>query len=80
MSGMSSSECPFCGTRLASSYTRCPHCYKSLILYFPDASSQTPDTLSPVRTQPAAGHAIWTLLALGAPILVLVLLLFLIWS
>ena len=79
MSHMSSLECPFCGTRLASSYSRCPHCYKSLMLYFPDAESQTPDSTSPVRTQPAVGHTMW-MVALGAPILVMVLLLFLVWS
>ena len=72
-------ECPFCGTRLATSYARCPHCYKSLMLYFPDFQPQTPDPASPVRTEPIRENPTRGIV-LGVSILVLVLLFFLVLS
>ena len=76
---MSILECPFCGTRLASSYTRCPRCYKSLMLYLPEPDARTQESRAPVRTGSALGHAVWVV-GLGVPILVMALLFLLVWS
>lgn len=72
-------ECPFCGVRLASSSTRCPRCYKSLMLYFADFQPPTPVPTSPVRTEPIGGHSMRGVV-LGLSILILALLFLLVLS
>jgi hypothetical protein len=73
---MSHIVCPFCDTRLPVASTRCWHCYKSLMLYFPASVHRAPDPAPSVGSRRVTGHLTWVV-GLSGLVLVVVLLLLL---
>ena len=74
---MPSVQCPFCGTSLSISTTRCRRCYESVRLYLPDAEPPSSDRTSSIRTRSlkrrSALGRVMLLVGLGAPILAVAL-------